>query len=409
MLPSLITGRKAQEREKLMKSNEFEMQPFAKVESGTAHDRQVADTLRKAEETSALLAAIVQSSEDAIISKDLNAIITSWNHGAQRIFGYTAEETVGKPITILMPPERQNEEPALLEKIRAGERIEHYETIRQHKDGTLLDISLTISPVFNSKGKIIGASKIARDISDRKRMEATLLKAHGLGAAGRMAAAVAHEINNPLAAVTNLLFLLRSEVTGDAAKHLAIAEAELARVAQITKKTLSYYRDASKPAPVDLSGLITEVLAAFTKKIGEKQVAVIRTDQPSVVLGLKGELMQLFSNLIANAIDAVSAGGKIEIATRASGDAAVVSIHDNGMGIDPYIKARLFEPFFTTKEKHMGTGLGLWISKEIALKHEATISLESSTDPSSHGTTFTVTFANRELDAVQPQAKTPSQ
>jgi len=384
-----------------MKSNEFEMQPFAKEEFGTAQEQQAADTLRRAEETSALLAAIVQSSDDAIISKDLNAIITSWNQGAQRIFGYTAEETVGRPVTILMPPERQNEEPALLERIRSGERIEHYETIRQHKDGTLLNISLTISPVFNSRGQIIGASKIARDISDRKRMEATLLKAHGLGAAGRMAASVAHEINNPLAAVTNLLYLLRSEVTGDAAKNLAMAEAELSRVAQITKKTLSYYRDASHPVPVYIHELITEVLAAFSKKIEDKQIAIVRTDQACVVHGLKGELMQLFSNLIANAIDAVSAGGKIEITVRGSGDATVVSIRDNGMGIDPYIKARLFEPFFTTKEKHLGTGLGLWICKEIAQKHGADITLESNTTPADHGTTFTVTFARRDFPVSQ--------
>jgi PAS domain S-box-containing protein len=361
--------------------------------STTASFARSSSEQREDEQASALLAAIVQSSDDAIISKDLNATITSWNRGAELIFGYTAEEAIGQPITILMPPERVNEEPALLERIRSGERIEHYETVRRRKDGTLLDISLTISPVFDRLGRIIGASKIARDIGDRKQMEAILLKAHGLGAAGRIAASVAHEINNPLAAVTNLLYLMRSEVKGETGiKHLATAEKELARVAEITKKTLAYYRNTAKPVPVDLGELMTDALAVFVKQIEDKQITVIRTDQPCIISGFKGELLQLFSNLIANAIDAVSDGGKIEIFICNEGEAAIVSIRDNGIGIPAEIQPKLFEPFFTTKEKYLGTGLGLWICKEIAQKHGAEIALASSTKPSNHGTTFTVTF-----------------
>jgi PAS domain S-box-containing protein len=357
--------------------------------------RQEIKQRKRAEEASALLAAIVQSSDDAIISKDLNAIITSWNRGAEQIFGYTAEEAVGQPITFLMPPERLNEEPELLERIRSGQRVEHYETVRRRKNGTLLDISLTISPIFDIQGEIVGASKIARDISDRKRMEATLLKAHGLGAAGRMAASIAHEINNPLEAVTNLLYLMRSDVTSETGtQNLATAEAELARVAQITKKTLAYYRDTSKPEPVDLCELITETLCAFVNRIDDKRIVVIRTDQPCTVPGLKWELQQLFSNLVANAIDAVGECGRIEVSCRETGDATVVTVRDNGIGISPNHISRLFEPFFTTKEQHMGTGLGLWISKEVAQKHRAEIAVESSTDASSHGTAFTVTFSS---------------
>jgi PAS domain S-box-containing protein len=353
-----------------------------------------------AEQASALLAAIVQSSDDAIISKDLNATITSWNRGAEQIFGYTAEEAIGRPITILMSPDRVDEEPALLSRIRSGERIEHYETVRRRKDGTLLDISLSISPVYDRQGRIIGASKIARDISGRKQMEADLLKAHVLGAAGRIAASVAHEINNPLAAVTNLLYLMRSEVQGETGMlHLATAESELARVAEITKKTLTYYRNTAKPTTVDPSELITDALAIFVKQIEDKQIIIIRTDRPCTVRGFKGELLQLFSNLIANAIDAVNIGGKIEISIGKDGDVATVSIRDNGVGIPVAIQPRLFEPFFTTKEKYLGTGLGLWICKEIAQKHGAEIALASSTRPSNHGTTFTVTFTGRKIPA----------
>jgi signal transduction histidine kinase len=136
---------------------------------------------------------------------------------------------------------------------------------------------------------------------------------------------------------------------------------------------LAYYRDTSKPDPVDLSELITETLSAFVKKIEDKRIAVVRTDQPCTVLGLKGELQQLFSNLIANAIDAVGEGGRIEVSCRESGNATVVTVRDSGIGISPDLISKLFGPFFTTKEQHMGTGLGLWISKEIAQKHGAEI------------------------------------
>jgi PAS domain S-box-containing protein len=129
---------------------------------------------KRAEEIAQRLASIIESSDDAIISKDLNGIITSWNKGAERLFGYTAEEAVGKPVTILIPPTRQDEESAILEHIRRGERVDHYETVRQGKDGSLVEISLTVSPITISEGKVIGASKIARDITERKRREAQI-------------------------------------------------------------------------------------------------------------------------------------------------------------------------------------------------------------------------------------------
>ncbi len=130
--------------------------------------------LKQAEQASRRLATIVESSGDAIVSKDLNGVIASWNQAAERLFGYTAEETIGKPITLLIPPERRDEEQGILERIRRGERIEHYETVRRRKDGSLLDISLTVSPIRDTKGNIVGASKIARDITRRKRVEVAL-------------------------------------------------------------------------------------------------------------------------------------------------------------------------------------------------------------------------------------------
>jgi len=123
---------------------------------------------KQGEVTDQRLAAIVDSSHDAIVSKDLNGLITTWNRGAERLFGYTAEEVIGKPVTVVIPADRHNEEPEILERIRRGERVDHFETVRLHKDGTLIDISLTVSPIKDTSGRVIGASKIARDITDRK-------------------------------------------------------------------------------------------------------------------------------------------------------------------------------------------------------------------------------------------------
>ena len=151
------------------------------------------------------LAAIIESADDAIISKSLNGIVSSWNGAASRIFGYTSEEMIGRPILRLIPEPLHYEEEAILRKLRAGERIDHYETTRIRKNGELIEVSVTISPIRDAAGHVIGASKIVRDISDRKRMEQVLIQAEKLAVTGRMAAAVAHEINNPLESLMNLI------------------------------------------------------------------------------------------------------------------------------------------------------------------------------------------------------------
>ena len=161
---------------------------------------------RLAEDTALRLAAIVDSSDDAIVGKDLNGIITSWNAGAERIFGYMAEEIIGKPITILIPPDYQKEEEAIIERIRRGQRVEHFETIRRRKHGSLIDVSMTISPVKNSQGKIIGASKIARDITGRKRNEARIVN---------LAHEAEHRTKNILATVQAAVRLSHSDASDD--------------------------------------------------------------------------------------------------------------------------------------------------------------------------------------------------
>ena len=167
------------------------------------------------------LAAIVASSEDVIVSKDLNGIITSWNNSATRVFGYTAEEMIGTSILRLIPEHLHSDEKTIIESIRAGRPIEHFETVRRTKDGRLMDVSLTVSPIKDANGSIIGASKILRDVSGRKRLEQSLLQAEKIAATGRMAATIAHEVNNPLEAVMNLLYLLRGKITDEEGRELS--------------------------------------------------------------------------------------------------------------------------------------------------------------------------------------------
>ncbi len=209
---------------------------------------------KDAEMALARLAAIVECSDDAIIAKSLDGIIKTWNRGAEKLFGYTAEETVGQSITMLMPPERVDEESVILGRLRRGEHIDHYETVRRRKDGRLLDVSLTISPIVDEHGQIVGASKIARDIGERKLTEAALIKSEKVAAAGRLAATLAHEINNPLQAVANLVNIWAQSPGLDAEgqAYAATAESELRRVSHLTRQSLSFYRESIVPVPVNV-------------------------------------------------------------------------------------------------------------------------------------------------------------
>src|SRR6202012_2035978 len=167
-----------------------------------------------------------------------------WNPAAKRVFGYSADEMVGQSILKLIPEHLRDEEKTIIGNIRAGRRVEHFDTVRITKDGRLLDVSLTVSPIRDEQGTVIGASKILRDVSDRKRIEQSLVQAEKIAATGRMAATIAHEINNPLEAVMNLLYLLRSKIAdADGVTYLSMAEGEIGRVSHIAKQTLGYYRE----------------------------------------------------------------------------------------------------------------------------------------------------------------------
>lgn len=351
---------------------------------------------KHADENRSRLAAIVDSADDAIISKNLNSIITSWNRAAERLFGYTAEEIIGQSILRLIPEDLQYEEEEILRKLRAGEKIEHYETTRLSKSGEIREVSITISPVRNALGEVTGASKIARDISDRKKLERLAIQAEKIAATGRMAAAVAHEINNPLGSVLNLIFLARQpgESRQQTDEYLAMAEKELERVSHIARQTLGYYRDTGAPAEVYMHDVIENVLSVYRSRLlAHNLVVETKFNELRRIRVRSGEMIQIFSNLVSNALDAMPQGGKLSIATssvrRIDGDGLQVVVNDTGVGIRRDLIGKVFEPFFSTKG-NLGTGIGLWVAKQLVERHGGQISISSSTDPDDRGTSVTV-------------------
>jgi PAS domain S-box-containing protein len=347
------------------------------------------------------LAAIVESSDDAIISKNLDGTITSWNDAAARLFGYTEEEIVGRSILTLIPPELQYEEPGILAKLVAGERIDHFETLRQKRNGERIDVSVTISPIRDASGKVIGASKILRDISERRRLQQSLLQAEKLAATGRMAATIAHEINNPLEGLLNLIYLARTnpETPTEVRSLLEAAEGELGRVSHIARQTLGYYRENVSSARISLAEVVEDVLRVYEPRMNSTNIRVHRnfSEMPKLLLK-RGEMMQVISNLIANSMHAMHSGGDLTLTLRkaaSKGRQVCLDVSDTGTGIAAQDMKRIFEPFFTTRSS-IGTGIGLWVAQQFVEGHGGTIQVTSSTDPASHGTTMSICLPVRD-------------
>jgi PAS domain S-box-containing protein len=320
----------------------------------------------------------------------------SWNHAASQLFGYNRDEIVGSSILKLIPPNLRGEEPVIISKLIAGERIEHFETVRVKKNGELIDVSLTISPIKDAAGKVIGASKILRDISDRKRLQQSLLQAEKLAATGRMAASIAHEINNPLEGLLNLIYLAKTsaEYPDQVRSHLEAAEGELARVSHIARQTLGYYRENVSPIVVDLARIVHDVLRIYRPRLEANGIAICTHLAELPWLEIKrGEITQVLSNLVANSMHAMASGGEltISIGQTVFGDRphALLEVRDTGCGIPHDQLNRIFEPFFTTRST-IGTGIGLWVANQFVEGHGGCIEVVSSTDPVLHGTTMSV-------------------
>lgn len=350
----------------------------------------IAETQKRISE----LAAIVESSNDPILSTNLDGIITSWNGAATRVFDYSAEEMVGESVLALVPEDLKDGEARIIDSIRTGQRLENYETVRVTKGGRRVDVFLSISPLKDEKGEVIGASKILRDISDRKRMEQSLLQAEKIAATGRMAATIAHEINNPLEAVTNLLYLLRPKlIDSEALGYLAAAEEELGRVAHIARQTLGYYRENAAPSRTSLSDIAQHAVTIYQPRCTSFGIEVrtcFTSTRKAVVR--RGEIMQVISNVIANSIYAMPTGGLLSISVEDLEEpetGIMMRVSDTGNGIAPEHLPRVFEAFYTTRTTH-GTGIGLFIAKQFIEGHGGEISIASQTDAKSHGTSVRI-------------------
>jgi signal transduction histidine kinase len=304
---------------------------------------------------------------------------------------------IGRPITTIIPPELEGDEQKILATIGRGKWVEHFETIRLTKSGERIDVSLTISPVRDDTGRVIGAAKIARDITQQKKTEQALRTTERLASAGRMAATVSHEINNPLEAITNLVYLAKgSAVLNDVQEYLNAIEEELNRISLITKQTLGFYRETIAPSAVRVGEMLNPLIAVLSRRARNKGIEIrpeVRQDPE--IRAVAGEIRQLLANLLSNSIDAVDCGGLIRIRIEANRvneldpTGVRITIADSGRGIPAANKSKLFEPFFTTKND-VGTGLGLWVCKNIVQKHHGSIRVRSNTSPGRSWTVFSV-------------------
>ena len=343
---------------------------------------------KRAEHERAWLAAIVDSTDDAIVSKTLDGIVTSWNPGASSLFGYQPAEIVGKPITTIIPPELHSEEVEILARLRRGERVDHYETVRVAKDGRRIDISLTISPIRGEDGTIIGASKIARDVTQRKRTERLLREADQQK--DEFLATLAHELRNPLAPICAAAELLKNakSLAPELRAATAILERQSRHMTHLVDDLLDISRITSgrirlQQETVELGELVKAVIETHRQsaETARHQVSLSFAGAPIHVNGDRVRLTQIVSNILHNAIKYTPPGGRIEIALRTQGQDAVVSIRDNGMGIPAEKLDHIFEPFaqLATSYEHGdgGLGIGLTLTRKLVELHGGRIEARS--------------------------------
>ncbi len=351
------------------------------------------------ESKQALLASIISSSDDAIVSKTLNGVITSWNKGAETIFGYTAEEAVGKHISLIIPEDRLDEETMIINKIRSGEKINHIETIRRAKDGTQKYVSITVSPVRNLQGKVIGASKIARDISERKEIERQkklyIKQLKELNDyKDEFMTMASHELKTPLTVIKSNLQVLDMIVKEPAEKDfLNKAFQHLDKLSNLISDLLDVSKMQS--GVLDLNITSFNIIALFKEVMEHLQLTsaqhlfVLETENESIMLEAdKARLEQVIVNLLTNAIKYSPHGNKIEVRLSASCDQFIAAVTDFGIGIAAEHFEKVFTRFFRVQgiaSTFSGSGIGLYISQQIIVRHGGKIWVESQIG---QGTTF---------------------
>jgi PAS domain S-box-containing protein len=373
------------------------------------------------------LAAIVETTDDAVISKDLNGIITSWNPAAQRLYGYTAEEAIGQPVTIMIPADRPDEEPAILARLRRGERIDHYETIRVAKDGRRLHVSLTVSPIQDATGKIVGASKIARDITQQKKAQNEIARLLAAERAARREAEVAsrtkdeflatlsHELRTPLTAMLGWLTILRSHRLDDTTTKHAIETIE--RNAKAQAQLIEDLVDISRivggklsleVGPIELYPVLDAAVEVVKPAADAKHISVEINYDATVgpVSGDANRVQQIIWNLLSNAVKFTPNGGKVVVDYKRHGSFAEIVVRDTGIGISedflPYVFERFRQAESAATRSHRGMGLGLAIVRHLVELHGGTVSVESAGE--NKGSTFTVHLPLAAVPKASPTA-----
>ncbi len=336
------------------------------------------------------MTAIIESSDDAIVSKTLEGIILTWNRGAERIFGWRADEVIGKAINILIPPDRQEEEPAILSRLQRGEWVDHFETVRMRKDGRLIDVSVTISPVRDMHGRIVAASKIARDITTQKHIQRELQQAKEAAEIANQAkdqflSILSHELRTPLTPVLAEMSFL--EQVPDLPEPLRANISMIRRNVEMEARLVDDLLDLARISRgklqlrfevVDVHESLRAVVAMMQTGIdasGLELTLALRAREHHVWADA-GRLQQLLLNLLSNALKFTAHGGAVAIRTADDSDGRVrIEISDNGIGIDPDLLDRLFNAFEQSDRtrKFGGLGLGLSIARSLALLHHGTL------------------------------------
>lgn len=354
-----------------------------------AHERKKSSAASKAVfEQKEWLHTTLHSIGDAVVATDSDGRVVFLNEVAVSLTGYRSDEAHGLPLSTVFPiyneTTRLPVENPVDKVIRVGTVVglaNH--TVLRRRDGSEVAIDDSAAPIRNAAGDLTGVVLVFRDVTRQREVDSALRNAEKLATAGRFAATVAHEINNPLEAVMNSLYLLNQEnaLSPEGRYYLQMAEEELSRVAAVARQTLAFYKDTASPGVVNVPGLLEEILGVYVRRFQTRGVRVVRDyDDTAMYYGSAGELRQIFSNLILNALDAMPANGVLTLRVKQDGTqeqpAIQVQIEDNGEGIAPENLDKIFEPFFTTK-KDVGTGLGLWSAKSLVEKSGGTLQARS--------------------------------
>lgn len=336
-----------------------------------------------------MLAEIAESSADAIISMDLEGRVTSWNRGAEEIFGYTKEEIMGEKFMLLGPREVVAEAKECFAKVLRKGRVKNEECLRQHKDGRLVPVNLTATLLRDPSGRAVGVSAVMKDLTEIKKAEQLLLRTQKLAAVGKLAAGLAHEINNPLGNISLYADMLLKKAKGRDREKLKVIKEQ----ATLASKCLKDLLELSRPVDVEhtrvsLGEVLYKAVEALKPRMEKAKIQLIQDlDDGATVTGNAMQLQQAFANLLLNAVQAMPRGGQLRVALRKRRKTVKVIISDTGPGIPEEELDKIFDPFYTTKGLGKGTGLGLFITHMIISGHDGRIEVES--EPG-RGSTFIV-------------------